>query len=635
MPPELERLDTLLADWRVDAERAWSTYLDELLDLPAHAEHLATAWLDFARYADSNGYEKDDGRSIWPYRDWDIQAFADDQPFDEFTRLQLAGDLLPDPTPDDLVATGFHRNTMVNGEGGTDPEEFRVAAALDRVDTTAATWPGTTMGCAKCHSHRYDPISHREYYSMLAFFDGTGDTGNSLEPTLAVPSDETAARLDVIAAARLAALQRLIGPDAALDAKQKEWEAGLLVSMPPAIAWQPLSVESATASSGASIDEGGDGSWLVPGPVPATDVYELTSAPMKHATFASALRVEALRAAAGGQVGRAGNGNFVLSGLEALESEVASLRAKVPVTPVMRELQGGRATHVLLGANFLSPDVAVTPDIPAALGTWPADLPRNRLGLAQWLTSPENPLTARVVVKRAWARVFGTGIVANVDDFGTQGKLPTSPELLDWLAVDFRESGWDFGHLYRTILSSATYRQTSVVTEALLAADPANRLLARGPRLRLTAEGLRDVALVAAGLLDRTVGGGPSVFPPQPAGTWAMTYSGASWMEDQGTQRWRRGMYTYRRRPAPCPTYALFDAPSFERICTAASARIRHCWRSRCSTTRCSSWRPVAWRGACSGSGPRPATRRASPLPFGALRRARRRLMRRTCSATS
>ena len=685
LPPDLDQLDAVLAAWERDPEAAWAAWLDGLFASVAHAEHDAGRWLDLARYADTNGYEKDAGRTIWPYRDWVIDAYDRDLPFDEFTRLQLAGDLVvdraPDPDPDlvrsALVATGFHRNTMVNEEGGTDPEEFRVAAVMDRVETTATVWLGSTMACARCHTHKYDPITHADYYRTFALFDDTADTGGALAPTIAAPTDAQAAREVELERALEAARVGLEEPDADLDARQATWEAGLLAASRPA---EPelgpwLRAEALTrdgyqaAFDGASaleslvlagddpfvgagigwrrapevvdgevltleaveraflfcrevrVDEPRDvvlslGSddgvkvWLngievhadparrgvapgqdrvevrlprgrslllvkvVNGGGPAGFVFEL-EAPrpggLDAATFAALTTapeerapeaVRALRRHFRGTETEAGRAR--LADEAVARTELAALSAEIPTTPVLRRADAPRTTHVLAGGSFLAPREAVTPGAPPVLG--PADLPSDRLELAAWLTSPGNPLTARVVANRLWQGVFGTGLVATPDDFGTQGEPPSHPALLDWLAVELVASGWDTERLQRLLVDSATWRQAAVLRPELLERDPDNRLLARASTHRLDAEVLRDQALAAAGLLDRTVGG-PSVFPPQPEGTWAMTYSGERWATDTDGDRWRRGLYTYRRRTAPYPTFALFDAPSREEAC--------------------------------------------------------------------
>ncbi len=486
LPPTLDDVDQFVADRAADA---YERMVDRALASPRAGEHAAAAWLDLARYADTNGYEKDLIRNQWPWRDWVIRAFNANMPFDEFTIEQLAGDLLDNPTRDQVVATGFHRNTMLNDEGGIDPEEFRTIAVVDRVNTTATTWLGSTMMCAQCHDHKYDPFTQREFYSLYAFFDQTEDDGHLPDPAVEFPNAEQAAQLAALRAA------------------------------PPA---------------SAPVD-----------PVPAGGPIKLNV--RRPADAVGVDRTALLKA----------------------------LGESVPRSMVMRDRKEPRVTHVLLRGNFLTPGDVVHPDVPAVLPPMPSDLPRNRLGLARWIVSPENPLTARVVVNRAWASFFGRGIVATLDDFGTRGEPPTHPELLDWLATELLRSRWDLRALEREILLSAAYRQSSRVTPELLERDPENRLLARGPRFRVTAECVRDVALAASGLLSDKIGG-PSVFPPQPPGIWEGSFTTHDtqdrWKESEGDDRHRRGLYTFWRRTAPYPTTMIFDAPTRD-VCTVNRSR--------------------------------------------------------------
>ncbi len=467
LPPTPEEVSAFEKDARPDAyERA----VDRFLNDPAFGERWARMWLDLARYADSAGYGSDPLRlNIWRYRDWVIDAFNRNLPYDRFTIEQLAGDLLPESTLEQKVATAFNRNTMTNTEGGTDDEEFRVAAIKDRVDTTVQVWMGLTMGCAKCHSHKYDPITQEEYYRVFAIFNQTADNDQPDErPTLPAPTAE-------------------------MNAKNQEIDARL--------------------------------------------------APLKRLreTFAVSDQIAALE----------------------------KVRPKAPPVPIMVELPANqrRVTKLLRKGNFLDPGDPVEPGTPAAFHALSQDAPRNRLGLAQWLVDPKNPLTARVAVNRFWSQIFGAGLVETEEDFGTQGDLPSHPELLDWLAVRYRDSGWDTKALLRWIVTSATYRQSSNVTPELLAKDPRNRLLARAPRFRLDAEMVRDQALALSGLLSRKIGG-PSVFPPQPEGLWQAAFNGQrTWATSAGEDRHRRALYTFWRRTVPYPSMATFDAPSRE-TCT-------------------------------------------------------------------
>lgn len=431
LPPKPDSVEEFVSDRSAEA---YERFVARLLDSSAYGERWASVWLDLARYADSMGYEKDTLRTIWPYRDWVVRALNENMPFDEFTVQQLAGDLLPEPTDDHFIATGFHRNTMNNTEGGTDDEEFRDEAVKDRIATTGQVWMGLTVSCAQCHSHKYDPISHEEYYSLYAFFNQTEDADtNDDNPKLTVSEGVT--------------------------------------------------------------------------------------------------------------------------------------------TPILRELpaEDQRETFVHKSGNFRNLGQRVTAGVPAAFHPLPQGAPANRLGLARWITSDENPLTARVTVNRLWARLFGKGIVTTEEDFGTQGEPPTHPQLLDWLATEFVRSGWDVKAMLTTMVTSSTYRQTSNVTPDRLEADPDNTLLSRGPRFRLSAEMLRDQALAASGLLSAKIGG-PPVMPWQPEGIWQVVYSSKQWETSPGEDRYRRALYTLWRRTSPYPAMTTFDAPSGE---TCTIRRIR------------------------------------------------------------
>lgn len=482
LPPTPEEADAFVAD---NSHDAVEKVIDRLLASEAYGEHWARMWLDLARYADTKGYEKDRPRTIWRYRDWVIEALNRDLPFDQFTIEQLAGDLLPEPTTDQLIATAFHRNTMVNDEGGTDNEEFRVAAVKDRVDTTLQVWMGLTMGCAKCHSHKYDPISNNDYYSFYAFFNQTEDADRGDDvPVLPSPTSEQRKAIE------------------ALEAELKQ-----------------LELQLAEAS-----DESDETKTLK-------------------------------------------------QDIDRTKKSLAAARGAFPKTPVMRELAANkrRKTQIHIRGNFLDQGDPVEASVPEVFGAWPDGAPVNRLGVAQWLMQPENPLTARVMVNRIWARLFGTGLVETEEDFGVQGLPPTHPELLDWLSVDFRENGWSLKKLLRTIALSATYRQSATLTEQKIAADPGNRSLSRGPRFRLSAEMVRDQALAVSGLLTRKLGG-PSVMPPQPGGIWKSTYSNLQWVNATGPDRYRRGLYTYWKRTSPYPAMLTFDAGSGE-VCQIRRVR--------------------------------------------------------------
>jgi len=532
LPPSLEEVNLFVQDAGPDAyERLVERYLAD----PAYGERCARLWLDLARYADSAGYGSDPLREIWLFRDWVIQALNRNLPFDQFTRLQLAADLLPEATNEDLVATAFHRNTMTNTEGGTDDEEYRTAAVIDRVDTTGQVWLGLTVGCAKCHSHKFDPISHAEYYRLFAFFNQSADFDQPDErPTIEVASTELNAKRAEIDS-QVAALRRQ------LEAAPLDIEAELL-------AWQSeLQGAQADALSKLPLDL-----------LAVLDLPDLQRSAEQRALLLSYLRQRS-------------------AGLEPLRKEIAELeksKPPIPRVPVMNELPADkqRTSRVLKLANFLTPGEDVQAATPNALHVWPSRAPPNRLGLAEWLVDPANPLTARVTVNRFWGALFGIGLVETEEDFGLQGEPPSHPELLDWLAVDFQAQCWDLKRLLRQIVTSATYRQSSQVTPERLERDPRNRLLSRAPRLRLEAEMVRDQALSLSGLLSRKMLG-PSVYPPQPDGLWQAAFNGQrTWATSAGEDRYRRGLYTFWRRTVPYPSMATFDAPSRE-ICTVRRAR--------------------------------------------------------------
>ena len=538
LPPSAEDADAFCAD---PSDAQYEAAVDRLLASPRFGERWAGYWLDLARYADSNGYEKDLPRSIWKYRDWVIEAFNADMPFDQFSREQLAGDLLPNPDPQQLIATAFHRNTMTNTEGGTDDEEFRVAAVMDRLNTTFEVWQGTTMGCVQCHGHPYDPFREEEFYELLAFFNNTADMDEEHNEPKLYEFDE-----------RPEEGQRLV---AALTALEQDMHA----SVPPGefAAWTQRFEDYARDTDRPPFFEG-------------------------RTLFPPVIRIAQKEADR-----RSPNDVFLLRSLfidmnpafEARRAERSRLRQAIadlnPVTtPILRELPAhkARATHIFERGNWLAHGDEVHPDIPDALPPLEKDAPRNRLGLAEWLFDPGNPLTARVAVNRFWEQLFGAGIVETVEDFGTQGEPPTHPDLLDALALQFSgEFGWSVKRLLREIATSATYRQSSHVSPELLAVDPENKWLARGPRFRLSAEQIRDQALAVSGLLSDTMLG-PSVFPPQPPGLWSNPYTELAWVTSEGEDRYRRALYTYWRRTVPYPSLLAFDAMSRE-LCV--SRRIR------------------------------------------------------------
>ncbi len=861
IPPTVEEVARFEADTRPDA---YEQLVRSLLMSPRYGERMARPWLDLARYADTQGYEKDARRSMAPYRDWVIAAFNANKPFDEFTVEQLAGDLLPNATRAQRIATAFHRNTMLNEEGGTDAEEFRSAAVIDRVNTTATIWLGSTLACAQCHDHKYDPFSQLDYYRMFAAFNSTADGGKTLEPVLRAPTAEQERELEGISA-RIAELEAALAADShELDAEQRAWEMSVASGVAHEPQWSTLEPLSGVETSQSSVDAAllPDRSVAFRGPVPDRSVCEVRC--RVPAGEARVLRLEALL---DGEPptgpGRTSHGNFVLSelsvervdvttgrgeplalaaalgdveqdngpfraansidgrtetgwavgagvghpreaifafaapvrfdgtqelrvklffesgflrhalgrvrlslsedastaarllapqrsawrvlgplradsfesardtvhaperelgavpgwrvstespewtdeefarrtlhetraawyfvrefecereglfeffvgaddhvrvwldgvlihvgdnystfsgtparlqvrmskGAHQLVAKVANgagpggfsfdvghntedritpeiagilarsaeersidearalrdwyrrgpsplagrwadeltqlrkrrgeLEASLPTVMVMEELRSPRETRVFVRGSFLAPGERVEPGLPTFLGGLSSDEPA-RLALARWLVSPANPLAARAHVNRTWELLFGRGLVATVQDFGLRGDAPSHPELLDWLAVEFMERGWDIKALVETLVSSAAYRRTADVPRAEYERDRNNVQLARGARFRMEAEMLRDNALAISGILAESMGGG-SVFPAQPAGTWNSAYSGDDWRESAGREGHRRGLYTFAKRTAPYVTFQLFDAPSREVSCT-------------------------------------------------------------------
>jgi hypothetical protein len=504
LPPTPDELAAFLAD---DGPDAKARAADALMAGPAFGERWAQWWLDLARYADSQGYEKDDLRpTMWRWREWVIDAFAAGMPLDRFTVEQLAGDLLPDATVEQRLATAFHRQTMTNTEGGTDDEEFRVAAVVDRVDTTMQVWMGSTLGCAQCHDHKYDRFAQREFFQLYAYFDQTEDRDRG--------DDEP----------------KLVAQTAAQRAASERIAAELAAIRPQLVAEQALALPARQAG--------------VFAPEPACVRRDDGSAPAAALVPALArLREHA----------------------QALTAQLAAHRG--PAVPVLRELpaEQRRTTRIHRRGSFLDPGDPVQPGLPAVWDAWRGDepAPTDRLGFARWLVSPRNPLTPRVLANRLWCELFGQGLVTTLEDFGVQGEPPSHPELLDWLACELRDGGWSLRGFLKQIVLSATYGQSSAQTPAHREHDPYNRLLARGAAFRLSAETLRDQALAVAGLLAPTVGG-PSVMPPQPDGVWLQMYSGAHWHAAQGPDRYRRALYTFWRRTSPHPAMLVFDAQSRE-----------------------------------------------------------------------
>jgi mono/diheme cytochrome c family protein len=664
LPPSPAEQESFLAEAALDrgpGSDAFERRVDQLLASPAAAEHQARLWLDLARYGDTHGYHLDNERALWRWRDWVIEAFRRNLPWDRFTLEQLAGDLLPDADERTRLATGFLRCNPTTGEGGLIEEEYLVKYAVDRVNTLGTVWLGLTVGCAQCHDHKFDPITQRDYFGLFAFFNGIAERGTD-ENALA-PAPAMAAPLPGQAERRAALAAELAAADAALAAAR----------------FEPMALLQRRAQHGTVRELLADGSLLATGPSPATEIetFEFGGLPREL----SALKLEALTdpSLPGGGPGRFENGNFVLTGASAefvapdgtatplpiaravadhaqadfpieraldddpksgwailpelsshhalllpaapiavpagarvrltlrhesiferhvigrvrvtacgardfaaiaarhatAAAALATLDATIPQAMVAAELPMARPTHLLRRGQYDQKGDVVAPALPAALGALPAGAKPDRLALAQWLTRPDHPLAARVVVNRTWMQLFGDGLVRTVEDFGAQGELPSHAELLDWLAVDFVQHGFDLRRLQRQIVLSATWRQSARVTPELMARDGGNRLLARAPRLRLDAEVIRDQALAASGLLVAQVGG-RSVKPYQPGDLWKPiaypTSNTASFVQDHGDALWRRSLYTFWKRTAPPPNLAAFDAPSRE-SCTVQRAR--------------------------------------------------------------
>lgn len=562
LPPELWDVQSFVDEMSAASaegggparDAVYLRWADRYLSSPHYGERMAVDWLDAARYADTNGYQVDRDREMYAWRDWVIGAFNANMPFDRFTIEQIAGDLLPEATQSQRIATGFHRNHMLNEEGGVIPAEFLAEYCADRVETTAAVWLGQTLLCARCHDHKFDDFTQRDYYGLYAFFHNVSESGlgnygaayrRSAPPFLELRTPEIEAALADLRGRQTDAQQRLTQLDERLRTEQPEWEAQLREKL-AAAEQQGVAVEPA---------------------VPAEVVAVLA----KAAGERSEADVQQLTAY---QQSSDADRKVLADEVAALTSQIQDTEAAIPTTLVMEELPQPRATHILVRGDYSQPGEEVTAATPANLPPMAAEWPRNRLGLAQWLTDPANPLTARVTVNRLWQSLFGTGLVLTSEDFGTQGAAPSHPELLDWLAVEFVESGWDIQHMLRLMVGSSTYRQSSAVTLELLERDPANVLLARGPRFRLQAEFLRDQALTVSGLLVPEVGGS-SVKPYHPPGLYEQVTAGNGtnvYVEGTGRDLYRRSLYTYWKRSVPHPAMLVFDA-TFRESCTLRRSR--------------------------------------------------------------
>jgi len=608
LPPTPEQAEKFIKDERADA---YERVVDGLLASPHFGEKWASWWLDMARYSDTKGYEKDGGRTIWRYRDWVIRAFNADMPFDRFTTEQLAGDLLPNATDDQLIATAFHRNTMNNDEGGTTDEEFRVAALIDRVSTTWEIWQSTTMACVQCHTHPYDPFVHEEYYKAAAFFNNTRDEDTPGEfPNLRIYSEEDNQQLDKIrtwirsngglekeaeVTHFLKTLEpkfhphdfdqfvngelvdnKFLGIRSGGSARVKqiylEGKANLIMNY-----W--------TDTEGGSFEirrDALDGDVIASGKL--SKGGKAISVPVKpsqgrHDLYISFKnnQIKPDRSVCNVEwfafrEDLPGRGSKDYESIN--KSFIDLINATADETPILVEntAEQHRTTRIFVRGNWLAKGDSVTPGVPKSLNPFPKDKPHNRLGFTSWLLSKENPLTARAIVNRYWEQIFGIGIVESLEDFGTQGAAPTHKDLLDWLALRFiNENHWSTKKLIKDMVMSAAYRQDSHISQELLDRDPSNKLLARGPRVRLTFEQVRDQALAVSGLLSKKMFG-KSVMPYQPAGIWNSVYSDEYWKLSEGEDKFRRSVYTYAKRTSPYPSMMMFDGSSRE-VCI--SRRIR------------------------------------------------------------
>ena len=531
LPPAPSEVDAFLADPSPDA---YANLVERLLTSPHYGERMALYWLDLVRYADTGGYHSDNHRDIALYRDYVIQAFNDNRPFDRFTIEQLAGDLLPGATVEQKIASGYNRLLMTTEEGGAQAKEYMAKYAADRVRNASSVWLGATLGCAECHDHKFDPFTTRDFYRFAAFFADIKEKAVGRQDQDRLPTAEQAAQLRTLDA-QAAALQKTLSTQTPeLDAAQEKWEAALTLEQ---LRKLPRNVTD----------------LLLVEPAKRTAVQSRSLAAYYRET---APQLEPVRRQL----------TDVLRRKDAILKAAPTTLVSTSVTP--------RVMRVLPRGNWLDDSgEVVSPGVPLSVAPFGIQGHRaTRLDLARWLTAPDNPLVARVFVNRLWKLFFGQGIVRTLEDFGSQGAWPTHPELLDWLAVEFRDSGWDVKHLVKLMVLSRTYRQSSAVSGPLHRRDPYNRLLARQARFRLDAEMVRDNALAVSGLLSRRIGG-PSVKPYQPAGYWAMlNFPKREWVNDHGDSLYRRGLYTYWCRTFPHPSLVAFDAPSREE-CTVERPR--------------------------------------------------------------
>lgn len=602
VPPSLAEVNSFIND---KSEDAYEKRIDSLLASEQYGEKWASWWLDMARYADTKGYEKDVSRQIWEYRDWVIKAFNKDMPYDQFTIEQLAGDLLPEPSKDQLIATAFHRNTMNNDEGGTDSEEFRVAAVLDRVNTTYQVWLSTTFECVQCHSHTYDPFKFEEYYKSVAFFNNTRDEDTEGDhPRLRFYGEADQLRVDSIKnwLSKYGNEKLLHSTDLFLKSLEPKIHAHYSDRLVNAALYDTkwLGVRNGgnarlrdiqldgkkliylnywTGNTGGKLEIHKDtigGGIIAEIDLPNTNGRQVIQAPIAEVEGRHDLYLVFKNPNLGKDqpvcmiewfAFREPFPNTDAPNSEHIQKSILQLVNTNPSSvPIMIEnpKEMRRTTHVFERGNRLALGDVVEPKVPETLNPFPKNAPNNRLGFAQWLVAKDNPLTARTVVNRVWAQIFGRGLVEPLGDMGTQSIPPIHRELLDYLALDLmHEKNWSIKSLIKDMVLSSTYKQSSSLKSKDAQKDPENYYLARGPRFRLSAEQIRDQALTVSGLLSNKMFG-PSVMPYQPDGVWMTVYSGEAWKKSEGEDQFRRGIYTFLKRTSPYPSFISFDASSRE-----------------------------------------------------------------------
>ncbi len=600
LPPDQELLQSF-----EKGNLTYESLVDTLLSQETYGEKWATWWLDLARYADSKGYEKDMGREIWQYRDWVIKSFNKDLSYDQFTIEQLAGDLLPQPSTDQLIATAFHRNTMNNDEGGTDDEEYRVATVIDRVNTTFEVWQSTAMGCVQCHSHPYDPFKHEEYYKLMAFFNNSRDEDTPSEsPVLKFYTPEQQKGVDKVLdwIAKYGNEKQHTTYKNFLQFTEpvykshffKEFKSSVYDDHASVVFWDDgnLIIENAYTNNASYVylnyrshydgtkmtirENDSNGPILGQFTINKSKKNTTSQFPIKKIDKKTNIYIETQNNAIAKEVNilnlywvgfledMPGKEQLGWANINSVFME--ALNADTPTVPILSENPDymKRTTQVFDRGSFMVKTDTVQPATPESLNEWNPDWPKNRLGFSKWIVDKKNPLTARTLVNRVWHQIFGRGLVSTIEDIGSQSEPPSHPALLDWLALRFmNEHNWSVKSLIKEIVLSGTYRQSSEGNPEMYQIDPDNELYARGPRIRLGAEQIRDQALAVSGLLSDKMYG-PGVMPPQPEGVWETVYNGAKWIESKGEDRYRRGVYTYLKRTSPYPSFLTFDAGSRE-----------------------------------------------------------------------